>query len=52
MHERRSVEAVLELHRRGVSVAAIARQLGIPRSTVRDWVRGSLGGSRDHLRVP
>ncbi len=41
-HARSTIQAVLELKNRGLSASAIAGQLGVPRSTVRDWIVGRL----------
>lgn len=40
MHEQRDLERVLTLGGRGYTASAIARETGIPRSTVRDWPTG------------
>lgn len=45
------VGAVLELHSRGESVAAIARETGIPPATVRDWVSGRVPRAAHHSRA-
>lgn len=45
MHQRADVERVLKLSERGLSPFAIARQTGLPRSTLRDWVEGRLPSS-------
>jgi hypothetical protein len=42
VHERRTIEAALELAAAGVSASTIARQLAVPRSTVSAWLSGAL----------
>jgi hypothetical protein len=46
MHARERVDDVLRLRALGLSPSAIARQTGVPRSTVRGWVRGSVPRAR------
>lgn len=41
MHPGRVVQAARELAATGRTTSSIARELGVPRATVRDWVRGS-----------
>ena len=40
MHEEAEVHEVLKLRASGLGPSGIARQTGVPRSTVRDWVAG------------
>src|SRR3954454_18891683 len=52
MHERRTVELILRDREAGVPTARIARERGVPRSTVRDWCAGrvprsALAGAAD-----
>jgi hypothetical protein len=42
MYKRATVHAALELAGAGENAANIARRLGIPRTTVRDWLQGQL----------
>jgi hypothetical protein len=42
------VAAVLELHSTGHSALSIARLTGVPRSTVRDWVKGRVPNGRSN----
>src|SRR2546421_735189 len=42
IHERRTVDTALALAPAGTSASAIARQIGVPRSTVRDWLVGAV----------
>lgn len=42
MHSADIVQAALYLHREGANACEIARELGVPRSTVRDWLSGQL----------
>ena len=50
VHARETVNRALELAETGMSTSAVARELGIPRATVRDWRAGrmprSLSGDR------
>jgi hypothetical protein len=47
VHSERTVRAALELAGLGSNATEIARQLGIPRRTVADWLRGSVPRSSD-----
>lgn len=42
MHPRATVETTLRLAAQGIPDAEIARRLGVPRATIRDWRRGAL----------
>jgi Homeodomain-like domain len=42
MHSARMVRTALALADSGANAAQISRQLGLPRSTVRDWIAGSV----------
>jgi len=41
MHPEATVQAVAELARKRLNASEIARRTGVPRSTVREWMRGS-----------
>jgi hypothetical protein len=45
MHSEETVAAVIALAEEGRSAMDIARKLGLPRSTVRDWLAGRLPGN-------
>ena len=42
MRSKSEVMAAQELAAAGATVSAVARELGLPRSTVRDWLAGRL----------
>lgn len=42
MHSPDKVQAALRLQQEGANACEIARELGIPRTTVRDWLRGQV----------
>jgi Homeodomain-like domain len=48
MRQEREVDEVLELSRGGLTTSEIARRAGIPRSTVRDWLRHGPPRRRPH----
>ncbi|MFZ0044032.1 MAG: helix-turn-helix domain-containing protein [Solirubrobacteraceae bacterium] len=52
MHSDSDVRAALQLAERGATASEIARGLGFPRSTVRDWLAGALPGRRRRLGCP
>lgn len=47
MHRPDTVQAALALGARGLNPTEVARELGVPRPTVRDWFAGKLPGSAD-----
>ena len=47
MHSRERVDEALALAAQGVNACEIARRIGVPRSTVRDWIRDA---QRHHRR--
>jgi hypothetical protein len=49
VHDRTVVQAALALRESGLSIAQIARDLGVPRPTVNDWVLGKIPRVREPL---
>jgi hypothetical protein len=46
LRTRQEIKSVLDLHARGLNNSEISRTTGIPRGTIRDWVRGRVPGER------
>lgn len=51
VHSRRRVDEVLELASKGLNAGEVARRVGAPRATVRDWMTGATRRARDDGRL-